>query len=79
MGSSRSGYDGMGGRIVLSLVGPHRGEVWYLDTGDPRPTDANPRVEWFDRRDVKLIARSFREFVDNLRPVGAEVEVSASP
>src|SRR5579872_7505199 len=32
------GYDGMGGRIILPLVDPHRGEVWYLDTEDPRPT-----------------------------------------
>jgi cell wall assembly regulator SMI1 len=73
------GYDDGGGRIVLPLSGPHCGEVWYVDIGNPRPTGSNPRVEWFDRRDVKLIARSFREFVDNLRPLGAEVEASASP
>ena len=55
------GYDGMGGRIALSLLGPHRGQVWYLDTEDPRPTGSNPRVEWFDRRDVWKLADSFAE------------------
>ncbi len=72
------GYDGMGGRIVLSLVGPHRGEVWYLDTGDPRPIDANPRVEWFDRRDVWKIAGSFAEFMAGLKPLD-DASASAAP
>jgi hypothetical protein len=63
------GYDGMGGRIVLSLLAPHRGEVWYLDTEDARPTGSNPRVEWFDRRDVWKLAASFTEFMANLRPL----------
>lgn len=62
------GYDGMGGRIILPLVGPHRGEVWYLDTEDARPTGSNPRVEWFDRRDVWKVAGSFTEFVGCLGP-----------
>jgi hypothetical protein len=63
------GYDGMGGRIILPLVGQHRGEVWYLDTEDPRPTGSNPRVEWFDRRDVWKLADSFAEFMAGLRPL----------
>jgi hypothetical protein len=63
------GYDGMGGRIVLSLVGPHRGQVWYPDTEDPRPTGSNPRVEWFDRRDVWKLADSFAAFMAGLRPL----------
>ena len=65
------GYDGMGGRIVLPLLGPHRGEVWYLDTEDPRPTGWNPRVEWFDQRDVWKIANSFAEFMASLKPLDA--------
>jgi cell wall assembly regulator SMI1 len=65
------GYDGMGGRIVLPLLGPHRGEVWYFDTEDPRPTGSNPRVEWFDRRDVWKIANSFAEFMASLKPLDA--------
>jgi hypothetical protein len=32
--------------------GPHRGEVWYADSVDPRPEGSNPRVDWLDRRDV---------------------------
>jgi hypothetical protein len=63
------GYDGTGGRIVLSLLGPHRGAVWLLDTGDARPTGSNPRVEWFDRRDVWKLADSFGEFMAGLRPL----------
>jgi cell wall assembly regulator SMI1 len=63
------GYDGMGGRIILPLIDPHCGEVWYLDTEDPRPTGSNPRVEWFDRRDVWKLADSFAEFMAGLRPL----------
>jgi hypothetical protein len=73
------GYDDGGGRIVLSLAGPHRGEVWYVDIENPRPTGSNPRVEWFDRRDVKRVASSFREFVDSLRPIDDGVGARASP
>ncbi len=73
------GYDDGGGRIVLSLAGPHRGEVWYVDIENPRPTGSNPRVEWFDRRDVKRVASSFREFVDGLRPIDDGLGASASP
>jgi cell wall assembly regulator SMI1 len=73
------GYDDGGGRIVLPLAGPHRGEVWYVDIENPRPTGSNPRVEWFDRRDVKRVAASFREFVDSLRPLDDIAGVNASP
>jgi len=72
------GYDDGGGRIVLPLAGPHRGEVWYVDIENPRPTGSNPRVEWFDRRDVKRIAGSFREFVDSLHPIDDNPGASAS-
>lgn len=67
------GYDDGGSCIVMPLRGRHRGEVWYLDTEDPRPTGSNPRVEWFDRRDVWKIADSFSEFMSNLRPLDSAV------
>jgi len=63
------GYDDGGGTVVVVLVGPRRGQVWFLDGLDSRPEDANPRVEWFDRRDVAAVAGSFREFIDGLRPL----------
>lgn len=65
------GYDAGGSRIVLPLSGPHRGEVWYLDLADPRPHGSNPRVEWFDRRDVCKLADSFRELMGSLKPLDA--------
>jgi hypothetical protein len=34
-----------------------------------RPEEANPRVDWFDRRDVVKLADSFREFIAGLRPI----------
>jgi SMI1 / KNR4 family (SUKH-1) len=64
------GYDEGGGRIVLPLAGPHRGEIWYLETEDP-PTGSNPRVEWFDRRNVSKLADSFAEFMDSLGALDA--------
>ena len=70
------GYDGFGSAIVLPLVGEHRGQVWYYDNVDPRPTDSNPRVEWFDRRDVWKLADSFAEFMGNLGPLGDSASVS---
>jgi len=63
------GYDDGGGTIVVVVAGLHRGQVWFLDGVDRRPDDANPRVEWFDRRDVAKVAGSFREFIDGLRPL----------
>src|SRR5882672_2798940 len=65
------GYDDVGASIVLILAGPHRGEIWYLDLADPRPTDSNPRVEWFDRRDVWKISDSFAAFMASLGPLDA--------
>jgi cell wall assembly regulator SMI1 len=65
------GYDAGGSRILLILGGPHRGEVWFLDLGNPRPTSSNPRVEWFDRRDVCKLAASFAEFMSSLKPLDA--------
>jgi hypothetical protein len=63
------GYDGMGGRIVLPLSGPHRGEVWYLDTEDDSEDWPSTRSDWFERSDVWKIAGSFREFMDSLGPL----------
>ena len=63
------GYDGFGCPVVLPLVGQHRGEIWYFDIEDLRPTGSNPRVEWFDRRDVWKLADSFAAFMAGLRPL----------
>lgn len=63
------GNDGFSGTIVLVVAGPRRGEVWFFDAVDPRPDEANPRVEWFDRGDVAKIASSFQEFMAALRPL----------
>jgi len=68
------GFDDGGSSIVLMLSGPHHGEVWYLDAVDPRPEGSNPRVEWFDRRDVVKLANTFREFMDNLKPLDTAAE-----
>lgn len=65
------GYDGMGGCIILPLNGPHRGEVWYLDTESDTEFRPPGSIDWFKRRDVWMIAGSFREFVDGLRPLDA--------
>lgn len=62
------GYDGMGGRIILPLVEPHRWEIWYLNTEDDSERRLPGGVDWFKRRDVWTIAGSFRGFVDGLRP-----------
>ena len=56
------------GPVALCIRGAQYGEVWVLDTGDPRPEDANPRVLWHDRRDMHRIATSFGEFIASLRP-----------
>jgi SMI1/KNR4 family protein SUKH-1 len=63
------GYDEGGGRIVLPLAGPHRGEIWYLETEDPRPSGSQQRVEWFERRNVSKLADSFADFMAGLRPL----------
>lgn len=57
-----------GGNIILIIADPHVGEVWHLVPHD-RPEGSNPRVEWFDRRDVTKLAGSFREFMDGLTPL----------
>ena len=62
------GYDDFGGTVALVVAGPRRGQVWFLDGVNPRPEGSNPRVEWFDRRDVSKIADSFREFMAGLGP-----------
>jgi hypothetical protein len=34
-----------------------------------RPDDANPRVLWHDRRDMRKLASSFEQFMRALRPL----------
>jgi hypothetical protein len=63
------GHDGFSNRILLVLAGEHRGEVWFMLTDDPRPEDANPRVMWHDRRDMRKLAGSFEQFMRSLRPL----------
>jgi hypothetical protein len=64
------GHDGFGNSILLALAGEHRGEVWFMLTGDDaRPDDANPRVLWHDRRDMRKLADSFEQFMRSLRPL----------
>ena len=70
-------YDGTGSRIVLILAGPHRGEVWFLDTLN-YDDDADVHGDWFHRSDVLRLAGSFREFVDSLGPQEPDADASAS-
>jgi hypothetical protein len=64
------GHDDGSNRLLLALVGEHRGEVWFMLTGDDaRPDDANPRVAWHDRRDMRKLADSFEQFMRSLRPL----------
>jgi hypothetical protein len=63
------GYDDGGGRILVAVEGERRGEVWMEDTEDPRPTGSNPRVDWWQRRDMWKLAASFDEFLRTLRPL----------
>ena len=71
------GYDDTGSRIVLIFAGPHRGEVWFLDTLNP-DDDADVHGDWFRRSDVLRLAGSFREFVDSLGPRQADAGATAS-
>jgi hypothetical protein len=66
-----AGYDDFGGIVGVVVAGPHRGQVWFLDGYCPRPEGSNPRVDWFDRRDVCKLADSFREFMQGLRPLNS--------
>jgi hypothetical protein len=63
------GHDDGCGILLLALAGEHRGEVWLQITVDERPPDANPRVEWQDRRDMRKLAGSFEQFMRSLRPL----------
>jgi hypothetical protein len=66
------GHDGFSNRLLLALAGEHRGEVWFMLTGDDaRPDDANTRVLWHDRRDMRKVADSFEQFMRSLRPLSA--------
>ena len=65
------GADDGGSPVVLVLSGPHRGELWMLDQVDSQPTGSNPRVDWFDRRDMWKLADSFAEFMASLKPLDA--------
>lgn len=64
------GHDDGGNSLLLALAGEHRGEVWFMLTDDDaRPDDANPRVLWHDRRDMRKLADSFEQFMRSLRPL----------
>ena len=64
------GHDGFSNSLLLALAGEHRGEVWFMLTGDDaRPDDANPRVLWHDRRDMRKLANTFEQFIRSLRPL----------
>jgi hypothetical protein len=53
---------------LLYIGHDDRGEVWYMVEED-RPDDANPRVLWHDRRDMRKLADSFEQFMRSLRPL----------
>lgn len=59
------GYDDGGAQIALAVSGPHAGELWFCL--NDRPTGSNPRVIWYDRRDVTKLASSFTEFLGKLQ------------
>jgi hypothetical protein len=64
------GHDDFSNSILLALAGEHRGEVWFqLTDDDARPEDANRRVLWHDRRDMRKLADSFEQFMRSLRPL----------
>ena len=62
------GVDDGGGRVLLAVSGDHAGEVWF-QVHEGRPWEANPRVLWHDRRDVRKLADSFSAFMSSLRPL----------
>jgi hypothetical protein len=62
------GHDDGSNSLLLALAGEHRGEVWFM-VDDERPEDANPRVLWHDRRDMRKVAGSFEQFMRALRPL----------
>ena len=62
------GADDGGGEILLAVSGDHSGEVWF-QVHEERPWEANPRVLWHDRRDVRKLADSFSAFMSSLRPL----------
>lgn len=63
------GSDDGGSRICVCIRGEHKGEVWFFDTADRRPSGSNPRVLWHDRRDMTKLADSFRAFMAALEPL----------
>jgi len=63
------GADGTGTAVFVVIAGGRRGQVWTLDTENPRPVGSNPRVLWHDRRDMEKVADSFAEFVRQLGPL----------
>jgi hypothetical protein len=64
------GHDDGGNSLLVALAGEHRGEVWFMIGGDDaRPENANPRVLWHDRRDMRKLAATFEQFLRSLRPL----------
>src|SRR5690606_637048 len=62
------GYDDGGGRVLLGVAGEHRAEIW-LQLHEERPAGSNPRVEWHDRRDMRMLAENFEQFMQSLKPL----------
>lgn len=63
------GYDEGGAHILIALDSEHYGEIWFENDPDMRPEGANPRVHWFDRRDMEKLADNFEQFIGTLKPV----------
>jgi hypothetical protein len=63
------GADDFGSEVCIVVHGERRGEVWFFDKLNERPDDANPRVEWFKRRDMIRLAADFRSFMASLTPL----------
>jgi hypothetical protein len=63
------GYDDGGAPILVVVAGDRRGEVWMQNTSDPLPPGANPRVDWWQRRDMWKLAGSFDELLQTLHPL----------
>ena len=63
------GVDDGGSKILLVVGGPRKGEVWLMDRHRQRDDGSNPRVEWFDRKDMQKVSDDFTEFLDSLGPL----------
>ena len=72
-------------RVVLYGKAPRRGPATVNSCAaggslerSARSFGLNPRVEWFDRRNISKLADSFAEFMDSLRPLDDDAGASRS-